>query len=215
MMQSEVFSVCKKRIIFIFVFILLLLLFVFFLKGTIEDKTFCIVLDPGHGGEDPGAVSGEIYEKNINLSVALLVCEQLQKYENVVVKMTRDDDNFISLSERADIANTQGADLFVSIHANSLDDTSYAGVITFYHPKKFSSKRPAEIIQRNICSATNAINRNVRSENYAVLRETRMPAVLVETGFMTCPEELTNLINPEYQYFLALGISEGIIEYIN
>ena len=180
-----------------------------------DDGDFHVVLDPGHGGEDPGAVVGEIYEKDINLSVALLVHDILSAQDGVTVSMTRNDDSFPSLSERAEFANREGADLYVSIHANALDDETYSGLFTFYHPNKRSSKEIAELIQDSASNASGAINRGVRSENYVVLRETDMPAVLVETGFMTCPEELSLLIDDEYQTKIAKGISEGILAFIS
>lgn len=179
-----------------------------------DDPYFIVVLDAGHGGDDPGATVGETYEKDINLAVALLVQEQLAGQENIIVKMTRAEDVFVSLSDRAAYANTEKADLFVSIHANALENnTDYSGVFTFYHPKKSSSQKGANLIQKAVISATGANDRGVRSEDYAVLRETEMPAVLVETGFMTCPAELALLVDGDYQCQLADGITQGIIEY--
>ena len=178
-----------------------------------DDGVFLVVLDPGHGGEDPGAVVGESLEKDINLAVALLVREQLAGQEGVSVFMTREEDVFLSLSDRADFANREKADLYVSIHANSLEDDSYAGIFTFYHPDKRSSRAAAQAIQAAVTTASGGFDRGVRSEDYAVLRETDMPAVLVETGFMTCPEELALLLDPDYQELLAQGITQGILDY--
>lgn len=176
-----------------------------------DDGVFRVVLDPGHGGEDPGAVVGEAQEKDINLAIALLVRNQLAEQEGVVVLMTREQDVYPSLTDRADFANREKADLYVSIHANSLEDNSYAGIFTFYHPDKRSSRTPAETIQAAVTAASGGLDRGVRSEDYAVLRETDMPAVLVETGFMTCPEELALLLDADYQKLLAQGIAEGIL----
>lgn len=182
---------------------------------TKDDGYFVVVLDAGHGGDDPGATVGETYEKDINLAVTLLVQEQLKTQENIIVKMTRTEDVFVSLSDRAAYANDEKADLFISIHANALEnDESFSGVFSFYHPKKRSSKEPAKIIQKFVSDETGAADRGVRSEDYAVLRETEMPAVLVETGFMTCPEELELLVDADYQKQLAKGIAQGILEYI-
>ena len=203
----------KYSLFFLFLVLLLWGALVLFMPK--DDDDFHVVLDPGHGGEDPGAVVGEIYEKDINLSVALLVHDILSAQDGVTVSMTRNDDSFPSLSERAEFANREGADLYVSIHANALDDETYSGLFTFYHPNKRSSKEIAELIQDSASNASGAINRGVRSENYVVLRETDMPAVLVETGFMTCPEELSLLIDDEYQTKIAKGISEGILAFIS
>ncbi|MGM9607833.1 MAG: N-acetylmuramoyl-L-alanine amidase [Oscillospiraceae bacterium] len=176
-----------------------------------DDGVFLVVLDPGHGGDDPGAVVGETLEKDINLAIALLVREQLEEQEGITVLMTREQDVYPSLTDRADFANRENADLFVSIHANSLEDDSYAGIITFYHPDKRSSRAFAQAIQAAAAAASGGIDRGVRSEDYAVLRETDMPAVLVETGFMTCPEELALLQDADYQKLLAEGIAQGIL----
>ena len=177
-----------------------------------DDGVFLVVLDPGHGGNDPGAVVGEAQEKDINLAIALLVREQLEEQEGITILMTRDQDVYPSLTDRADFANQEQADLFVSIHANSLEDKSYAGIFTFYHPDKRSSRAFAQAIQDAVTAASGGLDRGVRSEDYAVLRETDMPAVLVETGFMTCPEELALLLDTDYQKLLARGIAQGILD---
>lgn len=202
------------KICFVFLFVALLLWGALALYAPKEDNVFCVVIDPGHGGKDPGAVVGEVYEKDINLAIALLIRDNLSGLENVSVFMTRDDDIYLSLGERAQFANKRQADFFVSIHANALEDASYSGLFTFYHPQKPLSKKAAELIQYASVSATGASDRGVRSEDYAVLRETEMPAVLVETGFMTCPEELTKLVEQEYQMNMAKGISDGILAVI-
>lgn len=194
-----------------FLFLVLLLWGALVLFVPENDSIFHVVLDPGHGGEDPGAVAGEIYEKDINLAIALLIRDNLAGQEGITVSLTRDDDSFPSLTDRAEFANKERADLYVSIHANALDDETYSGIFTFYHPDKRSSKKAAELIQSAASTASGAIDRGVRTENYAVLRETDMPAVLVETGFMTCPEELALLIDTEYQAKIANGITEGIL----
>lgn len=176
-----------------------------------DGGVFRVVLDPGHGGSDPGAIVGDAQEKDINLAIALLVREQLAEQEGIVVLMTREQDVYPSLTDRTDFANREKADLYVSIHANSLEDDSYAGIITFYHPDKRTSRTPAEMIQAAVTAASGGVDRGVRSEDYAVLRDTDMPAVLVETGFMTCPDELALLTDADYQQRLAQGIAQGIL----
>ncbi len=200
----------KSSIIFLFAVLLQWGGLVLFAPNAEEDDILHIVLDPGHGGTDPGAVVGVIYEKDINLAIALMVRDILAEQENIVVSMTRDDDSYPSLTERAEFANKIDADLYVSIHANALDDTSYSGLFTFYYADMRNSKKPAELIQNAASAETGAISRGVRTENYTVLRKTNMPAVLVETGFMTCQEELTLLCDIEYQMKMAKGIAKGI-----
>lgn len=183
----------------------------FLLRPAAGDEEFIVVIDAGHGGEDPGAAVGESFEKDINLAIALLVREKLDGQEGLVVRMTRAEDVFVSLTDRADYANELDADLFLSIHANALENNdSYSGIFTFYHPDKRSSKKPAEIVQASVSNASGGIDRGVRSGDYAVLRETSMPAVLVETGFMTCPDELAKLVDQDYQALVARGIAEAI-----
>lgn len=180
-----------------------------------DDGVFRIVLDAGHGGSDPGAVYENVFEKDINLSVALLVKEELNGIENVDVTMTRTTDVFVELSKRAEIANRLHADLFVSIHSNALPDRSeYSGVFTFYHPNKESDSAVALKLQDAVTALTGANNRGILSADYAVLRRTDMPAALIEIGFMTCPEELALLQSAEYQALLAKGIAEGILSCI-
>lgn len=176
-----------------------------------DDGVFLVVLDPGHGDHDPGAVAGEAMEKDINLTVALQVRELLEAQEGVAVVMTREEDEFLSLADRAQLANQEKADLYVSVHANALDDDTFAGIFTFYHPNKPSSQATAKIIQAAVAAASGAIDRGVRSADYVVLRKTNMPAVLVELGFMTCPEELALLVDGSYQKLLAQGIAQGIL----
>jgi N-acetylmuramoyl-L-alanine amidase len=182
------------------------------LRPSEEQGAFLVVIDPGHGDTDPGAMVGETMEKDINLAVALLVREQLEQQPGITVRMTRQDDTFLSLTERAELANQSGADLFVSIHANALEDNdSYAGIFTFYHPDKSEDRVQAEKIQKAVTAVCGGVDRGVRSADYAVLRETEMDAVLIETGFLTCPDELARLVDPDYQARLAQGIAEGIL----
>lgn len=175
-----------------------------------NDGTFLVVLDPGHGGSAPGAIYEGVEEKDINLMVAQLVWALLEEQEGVEVLMTREGDEDIGLYERSDAANEADADLFVSLHSNALDDSSYAGIMTFYWTRQ--SRSAAEILQNAVISATGAKDRGVRTEEYVVIREADMPAVLIEMGFMTCPEELARMIDPDYQAKLAEGIAEGILQ---
>ena len=203
----------KTSLIFLLLVLILWGLLVLFTPK--DDKVFHVIIDPGHGGKDPGAVVGDVYEKNINLAISLLVRDNLSEYENIKISMTREDDSYISLGERVELANKIQADIFVSIHANALEDLSYSGLFTFYPPNKPSSKKIAELIQSAVSSSTGAINRGVRSDSFYVLSKTDMPAVLIETGFMTCPEELILLTDREYQIKLANGISDGILSAVS
>lgn len=174
-----------------------------------------IVVDPGHGGSADGAKYEGIAEKTINLSVALKLETILKGYGYNVV-MTRNSDTTVSLYRRADIANAVNADIFVSLHSNaSVTNLQAQGIYTYYHPTSKRGARLAASIQKPITKLTGAQDRGIDSADFVVLRETDMCAVLVEMGFMSTHEELMKLINDDYQNKLAMGIAEGIVQYLN
>lgn len=173
---------------------------------------FIVVLDAGHGGKDPGAVIGDAYEKDIDLAIVLKLRDILEKEKGITVLLTRDDDTFVGLSERAAFANNNNADLFVSVHANTYGDASVYGINTFYHPWKTSDQTIASAIQSGAVAMTGGKDRGAQSVNYKVLRETTMSSALIEVGFMSCPDELSNLLDSAYQEKMAQGIAQGIIQ---
>ena len=174
-----------------------------------------IVLDPGHGGTADGAKYEGIAEKAINLSVALKLEKILKNYGYNVV-MTRSADATVGLYRRADIANAVDADIFVSLHSNASETNLQArGIYTYHHHTSKRGARLAAAIQSPVTKLTGAQDRGIESADFVVLRETDMCAVLVEMGFMSTHEELMLLINDSYQDKLALGISEGIVQYLN
>lgn len=170
-----------------------------------------VVLDAGHGGEQPGCVINDVMEKDITLSIVLLLQEKLES-EGVTVILTRDADEDVSLSRRSEIANSVGANYFVSIHCNSYEeDLSVKGFECYYYQSD-ESKELAKVIT---LSADNHLisTRKVKEENYIVLRDTVIPAVLIEVGFMTNEQERAQLLSPEYQELLAETIANGILNY--
>ncbi|MCQ4925714.1 N-acetylmuramoyl-L-alanine amidase family protein [Tissierella carlieri] len=179
-----------------------------------------IVIDAGHGGKDPGATSiNKRREKDLNLSVSLKLNDALkaQGYNTI---MTRDTDEFIDLYERARIANDNYADVFVSIHGNSHDNKSIAGIQVLYCPATQSEKKEidqhpfAKIIMDELLKATGAVDKGIiQRPNLVVLRETKMPAVLVETGFLSNSAEENLLFTEEYQYKIVNAIIKGIEKY--
>lgn len=178
-----------------------------------EQKT--VVLDAGHGGSDSGAFYEGIAEKDINLAVAKKV-EAILLSCGYRVVMTRTEDTTVDLYTRADIANGEDADLFVSIHSNAaVNAPDFSGIYTYYHPTSRRGARLAQAIQTPLCAVTGAIDRGIASADYVVLRETDMCAALVEMGFMTNSAELRLLTTPAYQDKLAAGIAEGIVSYLN
>ena len=172
-----------------------------------------VVIDAGHGGEDPGTIGiGGFQEKDVVLPISLDVAEILRKQEIEVI-MTRDTDNFISLQGRTDMANDVDADLFVSIHANAinLSRPDVNGLETYYYK---SGRRLAEIIHWSILNGVNIDNRNIRRARFYVLRHSTMPAVLVEVGFLTGAVDSARLKDPDYRRQMAEAIARGIVEYI-
>lgn len=169
-------------------------------------------IDFGHGGRDPGAVCNGLKEKNIALVVGLEVCEILERH-NVEVSYSRTDDTFIELSHRAAIANKFDADIFVSLHINSATNKDARGVETF---SLIGSSKGA-ILAKNIQDQLTedkifTVNRGTKTANFAVLRLTKMPAALVELGFISNPEDANILRNKQSE--IAKSVAKGILNYL-
>lgn len=191
-----------------------------------------VVLDPGHGGRDDGARANNLTEKTLSLDVALRV-EKFLKPFNFPVVVTRRDDTFITLEERAEIANRIDNALFVSIHFNHAPDRSSTGVETFYASQKVppeaawtwvgmfskpdaapdNGETLAGFIQTALVVRTDAVNRGIKGRELYVVRHTRCPAVLVEGGFINNPLEAQLISNGEYRDRIARAIAEGIMSY--
>lgn len=185
----------------------------------LDPSKITIAIDPGHGGNQPGAVypdvdGNDVKEKDLTLPMSLMLADILEERGYNVV-LTRTGDDSVSLADRAKMANAAGAELFVSIHCNALDRTDYEGIFTYYYPNSTRGEALAKQVQAGVVEATGGIGRGTPSANFQVLRETTMPAVLVETGFMTHPGELARLCDPNYQQKIALGIANGIDAYLN
>ena len=173
-----------------------------------------VFIDPGHGGSDPGALGFGYRESDINLQVAKKVESKL-KDKGIDVKMSRTSDVFYSLSERAEMANDYGADVFVSIHQNSADNTSAKGIETYYDKNEIEDKPLSDDIQNEIISETGSKSRGVKNARFAVLVQSNMIASLVECGFISNETEVKMISNPQYQDKLADGIVDGIVSYLN
>ena len=172
-----------------------------------------VIIDAGHGGQDPGTIGiGGLREKDLVLPISLDVAESLRK-QGVEVRMTRDSDYFVSLKGRTDFANNTRADLFVSIHANAinLSRPDVNGLETYYYQ---DGRRLAEVIHWSILNSVNIKNRGIRRARFYVLRHSSMPAVLVEVGFVTGAEDAPRLKNPTHRSQMADAIVRGIIQYI-
>lgn len=177
-----------------------------------------IVVDAGHGGRDPGGIGvGGVIEKDIALNSALKLKANLEK-EGATVIMTRSDDTFVELAERAEIANRLRADLFISIHANIGGTESAGGIETWYQAGEERGRLSgllAEAVNRNMVVQSKAVDRGARADQRGlrVLRSTNMPAVLLELGFMSNGAEAKRLVESSYQDKLIAGVLTGVKEY--
>ena len=209
-----------------------------------------IVIDPGHGGKDPGAVSQARQEKQIALSLSKTLRDILVK-KGYNVRLTREADIFLPLRKRTQFATNQKADLFISIHTNASTSRKAAGIETYYlalasdesaritamrenagaeynmkeldalvgrilkESKSTESRRLAELIQAQLALGKQVKNRGVKHAPFVVLIGTKVPAVLVEVGFISNPTEGKKLATKAYQRQLAASIAKGIEQYIN
>ncbi len=198
-----------------------------------KHKIVRIMLDPGHGGKDHGAIGRIAREKNITLLLSRRVKKALES-NGYTVLLTRSADNYLALSARAAHANQQNADLFVSLHVNAAADRAVSGIETFAltpagapsstsakpettkypgNAKDFNNILLAYHIQKSLLTATGAADRGVKRARFAVLRDISCPGVLVEIGFISNRQEERKLANAAYQELLARAICSGIIAY--
>ena len=164
-----------------------------------------ICIDPGHGGYDPGAVNHNVgvTEKALALKIAALLGGELAS-RGYDVFFTRELDTFIPLGFRTKIANNEKADLFISIHLNAAADPAAQGIETWYYEGSRESERLAAIVQRELKDQFLAKNRGIKStRGFYVLKHTAMPAILVETGFITNDHDVAYLVNKVHQKEIA------------
>lgn len=168
-------------------------------------------LQPAHGGMDPGTSSNGAIEKELNLKIALKVRDKLKR-QNVDVVMNRETDVFVDYRDTAAHANSVKPDVFVSIHNNASTSSSANGIETFY--TKSIDVPYGKGIHSRLIEYTGANNRGLKQDIYYVTNHTKMPAVLVEGGFLTNVEEANKLKKDEYQEKIANAIVDGIMEYL-
>jgi N-acetylmuramoyl-L-alanine amidase len=173
---------------------------------------FIQVLDPGHGGGDPGAVANGLREKDLTLKIALYARDYIHElYEGVKVYLTREKDVFLSLSERADFANRLNADHFCSIHINAGGGKGFESYIyNGSYPSKPKTQALRNVLHDTIVSETGFYNRGKKEANYAVLRETNMPAVLTENGFIDNSSDAAFLKSDDNLRKIALAHAHGL-----
>lgn len=180
-----------------------------------------IVIDPGHGGEDPGSIgfSGK-YEKDINLEISTMLKEKLNLNGYKAI-LTRDSDKYIDSILRTEMANKENARIFISIHCNSLNnDNSVTGIQILYYPNRNSSfgdlnnYELAEILMNSLVNGTGAKNRGIiEGDDYKVLNRTKIPAVIIECGFISNENEEKLLLTDDYKNKIIDSIVYGLEEY--
>lgn len=178
-----------------------------------------IVIDAGHGGEDSGCLGNGTFEKDINLQIAFLVKQKLEK-KGFQVMMPRETDEYLAKEERVELANSYQADAYISIHQNTYEGNakSVEGIETWYDGADGTrdSGRLAKLVHQETLKSTGANERTLWDlSDLCVTNKTLMPACLIETGFLTNPKECRLLCSNEYQEKIAEGIAEGINLYFH
>ncbi len=175
-----------------------------------------LVLDPGHGGRDPGAVVGDFLEKDINLEIVSRVKALADAHPDLAPVLTRELDVYVEKTDRVQLADQVGAALYLSIHVNACDYPEVHGVETWVDDTRASDDPSwilATAVQDAVVQATAARDRGVRSQQL-YLRHTTLPAASIEVGFLTCNDERAKLLDPVYQDQIAQGIVDGILTFL-
>ena len=202
---------------------------------TVPAPVTLVVLDPGHGGQDSGAMCAGILEKDLTLDVAQRV-DRLLQAQGTATLLTRNGDNYVSLADRAALANRAQDCIFVSIHFNEGNKNTSAGAETYYAERQMpvtpllvswlpflqhasieaaniESQSLAEFIQEALVARTQAVNRGTKAEQFFVIANVGVPAVLVEAGFLSNKDDITKLESNDYREQMAAAIGEGILRY--
>ena len=175
-----------------------------------------VVLDPGHGGWDPGAVVGEFLEKDINLEIVSRVKALAEAHPDLAPVLTRELDVYVEKTDRVQLTDRVGAALYLSIHVNACEYPEVHGVETWVDDTRASDDPSwvlATAVQDAVVEASGARDRGIRSQQL-YLRHTTLPAASVEVGFLTCDEERSKLLDPAYQDQIAHGIVDGILTFL-
>jgi N-acetylmuramoyl-L-alanine amidase len=194
-----------------------------------------VILDPGHGGQDSGAMAGNVLEKDLTFDVAQRV-DRFLGAQGISTLLTRTGDAYVSLSERTQLINRTNNAIVVSIHFDEGPRQGVSGVETYFAAQQntgiptiaswlpflqkianvesnLESQSLAQFIQQQLVAHTQAINRGTKAEQFYVLANVRHPAVLVEGGFLTNKNEIGKLADADYREHLAVAISDGILKY--
>src|SRR5256886_7054700 len=194
-----------------------------------------VILDPGHGGQDSGAMAGNVLEKDLTFDIAERV-NRLLGSQGIPTLLTRAGDSYVSLTDRAKLINRADHAIVVSIHFDDGPRPEVSGIETYFAAQQttgiptiaswlpflqnIANVRPnlesqslAQFIQQQLVAHTQAINRGTKAEQFYVLANVRHPAVLVEGGFLTNKNEIGKLADANYREQLAVAISDGILKY--
>jgi len=219
----------KKTAIILVLSVMSMLVFAVLWQGSTAvishaEKGHVVMIDPGHGGYDPGAVTAKgVYEKSINLQIAQKVKEMLAP-TGIDVVLTREDDidyapdkaigkntkKQIDLNRRISMANEAKADVFISLHVNATAKGQDSGAETFYHYKSESGKALAALIQQEMIKIPGMNRRIAKPGDFYLINNTSMPAVIVEMGYLSSPKEQKKLQESWYQEQLSRAIAKGI-----
>lgn len=174
-----------------------------------------VCIDPGHGGKDPGAVgNGGLTEASVNLTLARMLEQKVSEYAEPL--LTRKSNEYVSLQDRVELANQEKASFFISLHCNSVSNPNARGTETIYWPSSVEGRKLAEKIHPHLVSATGFKDRGIKPDQRGlyVLKHTKMPALIVEVGFISNPSEEAWMRNQEWLDDIAEAVSSGICEYL-
>ncbi len=179
-----------------------------------DQKKHIVVIDPGHGGKDPGGIGKNLKEKDITLKIAILAQRFLSQDRYIKTLLTRSVDGDLSLWDRIAMANDEKADIFVSIHVNAWHTTQPRGIETYSFPNSEQGKILRGHLHRQVMYFfPRWPDRGEKEAEFFVLKETSMPAALIECGFITNPVDERELQSKKTLKRFALGIAEGIKDY--
>jgi len=181
---------------------------------AVTHKSNCkyeVILDAGHGGQEPGAIRAGIYEKDVTIDITQRVKSSLQR-AGVNVIMTREGNETVSLKQRTEITNTENPDAFVSIHINSSENSGITGLETYYYTPQ--SKNLAKCAHSKLVNYINSPDRGIRTARFYVIRNTEVPAILLEVGYLSNESERCSILTEGRKNATAKAISEGILNYL-
>lgn len=174
-----------------------------------------IGIDPGHGGSDPGAIGpGGLQEKTVNLLIASHLA-QLLNDRGIQVITTRKDDRTVTLAERSSRLNAAGVDYVIAIHCNASSSQAPDYISTYIQARGGQAEKLAQAVQAELVAATGWVNGGVRTANLHMTRETKAPAILVECGFISNPDQERDLVSPVMQRDIARAIYTGLLKHLD